>query len=128
MPVLVRADVAMSLNLYYEEAGACTDVVLDRATVLAEEVGRTMTILLRAADQAEINADLRAALASRAIIDQAMGVIMAQNRCSPQDAFEILRNASQHRNVKLREVAAAVIEGITGSASTAPREFRDSRA
>ena len=73
------------------------------------------TLFLRSADQAEMNADLRAALVSRAVIDQAIGVIMAENRCTAQDAMAILRSAAQHRKVKLREVAASIVEGVTGS-------------
>lgn len=127
VPVEVRPGVAMALNLYSERKDAWSGASLNRATVLAHEVARTLTISLRATEQAEINADLRAALASRATIDQAMGVIMAENRCSAEEAFQILRSASQHRNVKLRDVAAAVIEGITGFAPGTPKEFREGR-
>jgi AmiR/NasT family two-component response regulator len=49
------------------------------------------------------------------VIDQAIGVIMAQQRCAPADAFAILRAASQYRNIKLRQVAEQIITGITGS-------------
>ena len=51
---------------------------------------------------------------SRSVIDQAMGVIMAQNRATPDEAFAILRAASQSRNVKLREAAALIIQNLTG--------------
>ena len=57
---------------------------------------------------------LRASLASRAVIDQAIGVIMAQQRCTATDAFAILRTASQNRNLKLRQVAEQLVTGITG--------------
>jgi AmiR/NasT family two-component response regulator len=53
---------------------------------------------------------------SRTTIDQAIGVIMGQNRCDADAAFDVLRSASQHRNVKLRDVAARVI----GSVQSAP--------
>jgi ANTAR domain len=53
-------------------------------------------------------------LASRAVIDQALGVIMAQQGCTAAGAFDILRSASQNRNVKVREIAELVIAGITG--------------
>lgn len=39
---------------------------------------------------------------------------MAENRCSRETAFEILTKASSTRNIKLREVAAAVIASISG--------------
>jgi AmiR/NasT family two-component response regulator len=53
---------------------------------------------------------------SRAVIDMAVGVVMAQNRCAPEDAFELLRSASNSRNTKLREVAASVVASISGRA------------
>jgi AmiR/NasT family two-component response regulator len=40
---------------------------------------------------------------------------MAQNRCDADEAFDVLRSASQHRNVKLRDVAAGVLRSV-GSA------------
>lgn len=57
---------------------------------------------------------LRASLASRAVIDQALGIIMAQQRCTATEAFGILRTASQHRNFKVRHVAEQIVTGITG--------------
>jgi GAF domain-containing protein len=124
VPVEVKEGVSMALNLYSEQVDAWTETALHRAAVYAQEMARTMKISLRSEEQAAINADLRAALASRATIDQAMGVIMAQNKCSADEAFRILRSASQHRNVKLRDIAAAVIEGVTGFAPSKPTEFR----
>jgi AmiR/NasT family two-component response regulator len=61
-----------------------------------------------------LTGQLRASLASRAMIDQAIGVIMAQQRCTATDAFVIVRTASQNRNVKLRQVAEQIVIGITG--------------
>jgi AmiR/NasT family two-component response regulator len=66
------------------------------------------------AEQARQVEDLRAALVARAVIDQALGIIMAQQRCTSDEAFDILRRASQTRNVKLRDVAAGIVTGISG--------------
>lgn len=57
---------------------------------------------------------MREALASRAAIDQALGVIMAQERCTSAQAFDVLRSASQNRNVKLRDVAREVVSSVSG--------------
>jgi AmiR/NasT family two-component response regulator len=48
------------------------------------------------------------------VIYQALGVIMAQERCAQAQAFEILRTASQHSNLKLRDIAAAVVTSVSG--------------
>jgi hypothetical protein len=115
-PRAVRPGVAIALNLYARTPHAWTGPAMDVADMYADEVARAVTLCLRSADQAQANADLRAALASRAVIDQAVGIVMAQNRCTAADAMAILRSASHHRKVKLREVAGAVVEGVTGAA------------
>jgi GAF domain-containing protein len=53
---------------------------------------------------------LQEALQSRDVIGQAKGIIEAREHCGPDEAFERLRNLSQHRNVKLRDLAKAVVE------------------
>ena len=44
------------------------------------------------------------------MIGQAKGIIQARERCSPDEAFERLRDLSQHRNIKLRDLAKAVVD------------------
>jgi AmiR/NasT family two-component response regulator len=56
---------------------------------------------------------MRKAMDSRSIIDQAMGVIMAQNRCDADAAFAILTRASQNRNIKLREIARGTVMSVS---------------
>jgi AmiR/NasT family two-component response regulator len=53
---------------------------------------------------------LREAMRSRAVIEQAKGVLMARRRCSPDEAFDVLREVSQTSNTKLREVARALVD------------------
>lgn len=52
---------------------------------------------------------LREALESRDVIGQAKGILMARRNCTPDAAFETLRKVSQHRNIKLREIAEQVV-------------------
>jgi AmiR/NasT family two-component response regulator len=95
------------------------------AEMYADEIARTVELFLRTADQAELNADLRAALASRAVIDQAIGVVMAENRCTAQEAMTILRSAARHRKTKLRLLASSVVESVTGSPPQELGAFQD---
>jgi GAF domain-containing protein len=53
---------------------------------------------------------LQEALRSRDVIGQAKGIIQARERCGPDAAFDRLRNLSQHRNIKLRDLARAVVD------------------
>ncbi|WP_162799175.1 ANTAR domain-containing protein [Nocardioides sp. 616] len=52
---------------------------------------------------------LQEALLSRATIDQAKGIIMASRHCSPDEAFRVLTKLSNDTNVRLAEVARAVV-------------------
>jgi hypothetical protein len=49
---------------------------------------------------------LRQVVDGRSLIDQAKGMLMANQRIGADEAFELLRQESQHTNVKLRDVAA----------------------
>lgn len=62
--------------------------------------------LARLRDRAD---HLAAAMESRTTIDLAAGILMAQNRCSQDEAIEILRSASSARNMKLRELARNIL-------------------
>lgn len=57
---------------------------------------------------------LRRALTSRAMIDQAKGIVMAERRCTPEAAFEVLVRLSQDTQVKLADVAAALVYKAQG--------------
>lgn len=62
---------------------------------------------------------------ARAVIEQAKGILVATLGCDPDHAFDLLRSESQHRNVKLRDVAAELVASKVrrpppSSASDAP--------
>lgn len=68
---------------------------------------RRITTALEAADREQ---NLQQAVASHQLIGQATGILVERHRLLPGQAFERLRRASQARNLKLRELAARVIE------------------
>ncbi|MEU8355213.1 GAF and ANTAR domain-containing protein [Nonomuraea sp. NPDC048882] len=82
--------------------------------VSAAHVGVLYRTTLEAARMREVAAQLKEALTTRAIIDQALGIVMAQRRCTAQHAFELLRHVSQDRNVKLHQLAASIVEQVSG--------------
>ncbi|KZB81058.1 GAF and ANTAR domain-containing protein [Amycolatopsis regifaucium] len=79
---------------------------------------RAVTAALRAYtryQQAQTNAEeLRKALTSRGVIDQAKGILMVLRQVSADEAFALLVEQSQRENVKLREVAVRFITRATG--------------
>jgi GAF domain-containing protein len=54
--------------------------------------------------------NLDEAMRSRAVIEQAKGILMARSSLDPEEAFDVLRRASQRENRKLRDVAADLVE------------------
>jgi AmiR/NasT family two-component response regulator len=52
---------------------------------------------------------------SRAVIEQAKGILMARAaHLSADEAFDLLRKASQRENVKLREIAQRIVDRGAG--------------
>jgi hypothetical protein len=68
------------------------------------ETGAHVTSLLE-----EIR-NLRTALESRAVIEQAKGIIVARTGMSPNEAFEVLVRQSQHENRKVRELSELLVQ------------------
>jgi AmiR/NasT family two-component response regulator len=68
------------------------------------------------------NAQLRHAVESHATVDQAIGVLAATRRIPPAAGFEVLREVSQHTNVKLHAVAEALIAWGLGQPLSTLRE------
>ncbi|MEV6905170.1 GAF and ANTAR domain-containing protein [Amycolatopsis sp. NPDC051372] len=66
----------------------------------------------------ETTEQLRTALTSRAVIDQAKGILMALRRISADEAFTLLVEQSQRENVKLRDFAARFVSHATGVTPT----------
>jgi AmiR/NasT family two-component response regulator len=59
----------------------------------------------------ELSEQLNEAMASRAVIEQAKGILMARDPgLDAAAAFEMLRSASQRENVKLRDIAREVVD------------------
>jgi hypothetical protein len=58
---------------------------------------------------------LQARLGTLPVIEQAKGVVMAQQGCGPEEAFDVLRRMSQHANVKLRVLAARIVEHVAAT-------------
>jgi response regulator NasT len=59
--------------------------------------------------EAEVE-DLRAALETRPVIDQAKGMLIAEHGCSPDEAFQMISHASQRANRKVRDIAQGMVE------------------
>ncbi|CCG05686.1 GAF and ANTAR domain-containing protein [Blastococcus saxobsidens] len=103
-----------ALNMYSTEANGFDDAAREQAERWAQQASGAVGVALRLAERTRHGQQLAEALDSRSIIDQAIGILMAQQRCSSGVAFEILRSASQGRNVKLRTIAADIVRAVGG--------------
>ncbi|WP_214402777.1 GAF and ANTAR domain-containing protein [Pseudonocardia lacus] len=122
LPLHAGDAVIGALNLYAAQPRAFGPAEQLVAQRFAGEASRALELAVRMAERSEMSAHLQAALASRAVIDQALGVIMGQNRCTAHEAFELLRGISQNRNVKLRDIATEIVTAVSGQApSDRPR-------
>ena len=121
LPMTADRETVGALNLYATHRAAFTDSARQHAMAFTDQAAAALTVILRQAEQTLLHQQLTDAMASRSIIDQALGVLMGQQRCTATEAFALLRQASQHRNRKLRDVAAEIITQVTGeSPQSAP--------
>ena len=111
-PLRIDDDIVGSLNLYSKDARFD-----DPDRELAEQLASRAAIAVRNAQTFQKIHDmvgqLEDALASRDTIGQAKGILVERHGVSSQEAFALLRQASQHRNVKLRDLATAFVDGAT---------------
>lgn len=102
------------LNLYSERPFGFDQHAVQRATDYVQQASKGLQLAVLIAQHSQTAANLRAAMASRTVIDVATGIIIAQNRCSQAEAVELIKKASSNRNVKLREVAQAIVDSAGG--------------
>ncbi|MFE3637959.1 ANTAR domain-containing protein [Streptomyces cellostaticus] len=88
------------------------------ASAVARERAEQLRLL-----RAEV-AQLRHAIDSRPVIDQARGILMAAHSCTPEQAWHVLREASQRTNTKLRDVAGALTASTAPDGPAPPRDLR----
>jgi GAF domain-containing protein len=120
VPVTVGGSHVGALNLYAPGPGAFGENRLRRARGVATAVSGAVALAVSRAEHADVAAHLRAALDGRAVIDQALGIVMYQRRCTSGEAFGILRRTSQDRNVKLRELATSIVTSASGQRPQPP--------
>ena len=116
-----------ALNLYARAASAFGAAEARRAENFAENASGALTLAMRLASHAALIEQLRSSLTSRTVIDQALGIIMAREHCTQSGAFAILRSASQNSNVKLRDIAGAVVTSVTGEPLQPAPPFEEGR-
>jgi AmiR/NasT family two-component response regulator len=80
-------------------------------------------MIVRHDRQAQTSVQLEEALSSRSVIDQALGILMAQQRCTADEALALLRSHSQNTNRRVRDVAAGLIQRVSGAPAASGTPF-----
>ncbi|MEU9370690.1 ANTAR domain-containing protein [Streptomyces avermitilis] len=79
----------------------------DAMQQLPHDLERPVDAVLRLEGE---NLQLREAVRSHALVDQAIGVVLAVGQLTPEQGWEVLRNISQKTNIKLRHVAELIVD------------------
>jgi GAF domain-containing protein len=107
-----------ALNIYSGQAAAfASPESLDAGLEVAETIAVAVVNADAHAQLSEQTRNMRLAMDSRAVIEQAKGVLMAQRYVDADQAFEILREASQRYNRKLRDIALGIVASTQDSQS-----------
>ena len=102
-----------ALNLYSRSSAGYDDDARAVAGLFSDQVGVAAANASAYVEAYELSKQLQEAMESRAVIEQAKGILIAAQRCTAEEAFEILRRASQSQNRKLRAVATEIVERHT---------------
>jgi GAF domain-containing protein len=98
-----------ALNIYGGAGDTFTGDDLRTAGMFGEHASVLMVSAMALKGATQDNEQLRQALASREIIGEAKGILMQRQGCTRDEAFDILRRASQRENRKLRDLAEELV-------------------
>ena len=111
VPLPYQGSAIGALNMYSSKPEA---FVSPESLDAGREVAEAIAVAVANADAhhrlSEQARNMQLAMESRAVIEQAKGVLMAQRHVDADAAFEILRDASQRYNRKLRDIAVGIVE------------------
>ncbi|WP_426226960.1 GAF and ANTAR domain-containing protein [Pseudarthrobacter sp. DSP2-3-2b1] len=117
LPFNLQGEAKAALNLYSDVPQKFDERAAAKARGYTREISQALRLAVRFSLHTDSAANLRATLESRTTIDIAVGIVMAQNRCSQDAAVRILTEASSNSNTKLRNVAKSLVESVGGNAS-----------
>ena len=115
IPVPLQREVSAALNIYSVDADAFDDACVELGSTFAAYAGVALANMHLYQAQGQVAEQLQTAMQSRAVIEQAKGILMGQRRCTAEAAFDLLVRLSQTTNHKLRDVAQALVDDATGT-------------
>jgi AmiR/NasT family two-component response regulator len=109
VPLPVHELVSGGLNVYARRAAGAEDQTRELAARFAAYAVVPVSNMYLYESIAERAANLQAALDSRAVIDQAKGILMERFKLTADQAFHALARVSMQTNLKAREVAERLV-------------------
>lgn len=109
VPLPVESYLVGALNLYSVTPYAFNTENLLLGGALAAHITAALNHAESAKGHRDRVANLELALESQAIINQAKGIIMVQQKCSAEAAFGLLRKLSMDNNIRLYDLAASLV-------------------
>jgi GAF domain-containing protein len=110
LPLLIPGGVVGAMNVYAHQPDSFNDHAVEIGELFAVPAAIAVQNAQVLAQTKRLAHQLQAALTSRAVIDQALGILMSRTGSTSEQAFDRLRDRSQTDNVKLREVAQRVVD------------------
>ena len=104
------AGVSGTLALFARYPSAFGVMDRGRGLLLAHLAGTAITAAQEHETEMQVASNLNSALVTREIIGEAQGILMERERITSGQAFDILRRASQHLNLKLRDIAQSIVD------------------
>ena len=109
VPLPIQDRYIGALNIYSTTPAAFDDGAVAAGQLLASYAAVAVHNAQAFTETSALAADLAKAMESRAVIEQAKGIIMNERRCSADEAFTLLTRVSQQANIKLRDIAAEMV-------------------
>ena len=101
---------AASLNLYSKQRLEASSEQVEHAAQFAEQLAAAIVSVDAHRSTAKLARDLAEAMRTRAVIEQAKGILMSDKRITADQAFDQLAQLSQHSNIKLHDVARRLVD------------------
>jgi len=111
-PLQVEDRTIGALNLYSEAREPFDDHDVSAAQIFADHASVVVANTMSYAAAEATNQHLQTALETARVIGRAQGILMVRQECTSDEAFDLLRRASQRTNRKLREIAEEIVASL----------------
>lgn len=113
LPMAIHSTGVGALNVYAKKHHAFGPADEESGSLFAAQAAIVLANAQIYWDARTLGEDLGEAMKSRAVIEQAKGILMAAQKCAETEAFALLVRASQRENVKLRDIATRIVAQAT---------------